>query len=178
MRRQRTLEFGDLETLITVAESTTLTEAAAKLSLSQSAVSQIIKSLEDSTQTKLIVPRSRPIKLTQNGEKLRVYANQVLTSTNEIVNELAEVSIGKIPKLDLGMIDSFADSLGVHLVATLQENVARVSLRTGLNTSLSDAFLSRNIDVLITSDPLRDEAGLLRIPLIRDPFIIITPTTY
>ena len=177
MRRSRFVEFSNLEVFVAVSESDTLSEAARKLKVTQSAVSQTIMSLEESTRCTLIIRRSKPIKLTPAGLRLLQYAHNVLSETTKIINSLSSQQAGQIPRLNIGMIDSFADTLGLEIVGGIKPLVGRVALKTGLNASLTDAFVSRSLDLLITADPISKEPHLDRVKLLRDPFLVIAPSS-
>ena len=177
MRRSRSLEISNLKVFVAVAESDTMSEAARKLKVTQSAVSQTIMGLEESTQCTLIIRRSKPIKLTPAGLRLLDYAHTVLSETSKIINSLSNQQAGQIPRLNLGMIDSFADTLGLDVVGAIKPLVGRVALKTGLNSSLTDAFLSRGLDLLVTADPISREPQLDRVKLLRDPFLVIAPSS-
>ena len=178
MRRQRDIEFNTLEVLVATAESGTLSGAAKQLGVSQSAVSQTLKQLEDATQTPLLVRRSKPVRLTPAGEILLDYAHHVLSATTTVLNQLSQQRQGVLSRLNLGMIDSFADTFGVQLISQVRASVDRVSIRTGLNTSLTQAFYARQLDVLITADPMDSQFQLNKTPLLRDPFVLVAPSTY
>lgn len=59
-----------------VARYENLTAAAAELSVSQPAVSQVLKQLEESLETKLFVRASRGIRLTKEGQVLYEYVKE------------------------------------------------------------------------------------------------------
>ncbi|MFT5135683.1 MAG: DNA-binding transcriptional LysR family regulator [Arenicella sp.] len=175
MKRNKTIEMGALRIFAIVAESETLTQAALRLGISQSAVSQAIKLIEENAEALLIVRRSRPIKLTQSGIILREYADRILSDTGRMMNDVKLAADGQLSNLNVGMIDSFGDSLGLQFITKIKPFVAKVSLQTGLHTSLSESLRNRNIDILIRADPLELETNLNRHALIRDPFLVIAP---
>lgn len=175
MRRNRTIEFSALRIFATVAESETLTHAAQRLGITQSAVSQAIKHLEELTEVVLLVRRSRPIKLTPGGEVLREYAQRALSDTSRILNDVKIASNGSLSNLNVGMIDSFSDALGLQFIRRIKPMASKVTLQTGLHVSLSQALRNRDIDILITSDRIYHEPNLTGRPLIRDPFVMIAP---
>ena len=74
-----------------------LTHAAEELSISQPAVSQALKQLEDTLGTKLFVRASRGIRLTPEGESLYFYVKR---GYEEI--ELGEKKLKKIMNLESG----------------------------------------------------------------------------
>jgi DNA-binding transcriptional LysR family regulator len=67
MRREN---FSDLAVFLTVAEERSFTRAANKLGTSQSAVSQIVRRIEDSMGLKLLTRTTRNVALTDAGEQL------------------------------------------------------------------------------------------------------------
>lgn len=67
MRRE---ELGDLMNLIVVVEEGGFTRAAAKLGVSQSALSHAIRRLEERTGVRLLARTTRSVALTEAGERL------------------------------------------------------------------------------------------------------------
>jgi DNA-binding transcriptional LysR family regulator len=67
MRREN---FSDLAVFLTVAEERSFTRAANKLSTSQSAVSQVVRRVEDSMGLKLLTRTTRNVSLTDAGQQL------------------------------------------------------------------------------------------------------------
>ena len=67
MRREN---FSDLSVFLTVAEERSFTRAANKLGTSQSAVSQVVRRVEDSMGLKLLTRNTRNVALTDAGEQL------------------------------------------------------------------------------------------------------------
>jgi DNA-binding transcriptional LysR family regulator len=67
MRREN---FSDLAVFLTVAEERSFTRAAHKLGTSQSAVSQVVRRVEDSMGLKLLTRTTRNVSLTEAGEQL------------------------------------------------------------------------------------------------------------
>ena len=175
MRKSKSIEFGALRIFASVANAETLTQAADRIGITQSAVSQAIKQLEEQTEVELIMRRSRPIRLTPGGEVLYNYAQKVLSDTSRVMNDVRLASKGNLSNLHVGMIDSFADALGLQFINKINPLATKITLQTGLHTSLSNALRSRDIDILITSDRIHHEPGLTSHALIRDPFLVIAP---
>jgi DNA-binding transcriptional LysR family regulator len=67
MRRE---ELGDLMNLLAIAEEGGFTRAAAKLGVSQSALSHAIRRLEERTGVRLLARTTRSVALTEAGERL------------------------------------------------------------------------------------------------------------
>lgn len=173
MSSEREIQFGALKIFAAVAESDTLTKAAQKLGITQSAVSQAIAQLEDIMATELVVRRSRPIKLTPAGKVLKDHTGQILAATRNLFKEVATAAAGDLPRLKIGIIDSFADAAGQQLMGRIASIAPQLSIQTGLTAPLSQALLSRDLDLLITSDPMHENPELERHPILRDPFVML-----
>ena len=173
MAGDREIQFGALKIFASVAESETLTDAAQKLGVTQSAVSQAIAQLENLTATELVVRKSRPIRLTAAGEVLKGHAETILAGTRQMLRDVSAVVAGELPRLRIGIIDSFADVAGQKLMQNIASIAPQLSLQTGLTMPLSEALLNRDLDILISSDPMQDHPELECHPLLRDPFLLL-----
>jgi DNA-binding transcriptional LysR family regulator len=178
MANERDIQIGALRIFAAVAESETLTSAAQKLGVTQSAVSQAIAQLENLTSTELVFRRARPIRLTPAGEVMKGHANQILASVRRMLKDVAVTATGDLPRLTIGIIDSFSDVAGQKLMEDIAPIAPQLSLQTGLTMPLSEALLNRSLDILISSDPLQDHPELECHPLLRDPFVLLVSETH
>ncbi len=178
MKNHKNIEIGALRVFSAVAEAETLTQAAERLGITQSAVSQTIKQLESQTETQLVVTRSRPIKLTPSGQVLRDYAFQIINDTQRMLADVRMTAKGGLLPLNVGMVDSFCDVAGLQFMQQVNPFVSKLALCTGLGSSLSQDLINRNLDLLITSDPIDEHPWLERRPLLRDPFVMIVPEKF
>ncbi|MFD2013307.1 LysR family transcriptional regulator [Acinetobacter vivianii] len=76
----KVLEIKDLETFINVVESSSLADTSKELNVNQSTITKRINQLEEKVQGELFNRRSRPLRLTQLGEK--VYLRRVIFLDN------------------------------------------------------------------------------------------------
>ena len=178
MKNTKNIEIGALKIFAAVSTSDTLTQAGEQLGITQSAVSQTIKQLEIQTDTELVITRSRPIKLTPSGQVLKDYAQQVIEDTQRMLSDVRMASKGGLIPLNIGMVDSFCDVAGVQLMEQLKPFTSKLALRTGLVSPLTQALLNRDLDLLITGDPLDEHPQLQRYPVLRDPFVVLVPKKY
>jgi DNA-binding transcriptional LysR family regulator len=178
MRNNKNIEIGALKIFAAVSNSESLTQAGEQLGITQSAVSQTIKQLEIQTDTQLVITRSRPIKLTPSGQVLKDYAHQVIEDTQRMLSDVRMASKGGLIPLKVGMVDSFCDVVGVQLMEQLKPFTSKLALRTGLVSPLTQALLNRDLDLLITGDPMDEHPQLQRHPVLRDPFVILVPKKY
>ena len=167
------VQFGALKIFVAVAESETLTQAAARLGITQSAVSQAISQLENLTSTELVLRRSRPVTLTPSGKILHAHAEKILADSRRMIMDVQRASSEGLTNLNVGIVDSFADAAGPQLLERISSRAVQLSMHTGLVGPLSKAFISRELDILITSDLLQDFPDLERHPVLRDPFVLL-----
>ncbi len=175
MKKSKTLELGALRVFSAIASASTLTEAAHRLGITQSAVSQALKQLEDITEVELVIRRSNPLKLTRAGSILQDYAAKVLSDNSRVLNEIKLADSGGLSSLNVGMIDSFAEALGLQFISEITPLSSKVGLSTGYQVSLTESLANRDIDVLITSDPESSLPEYSWRTLLRDPFLVIAP---
>ncbi len=102
-----------LEALLALERTGTISEAAAQLRLTQSAVSKRIQSLQDDVKFAVIEPDGRRVRLTAKGQalvdKARPLISEIKNLRNlQVVNEMTQFSIG--------ISDSIAASWGPRLI--------------------------------------------------------------
>ncbi len=178
MKNDQQLSFRALRIFASVAESDTLTQAAEQLGITQSAVSQAIKQLESQTASELVIRRSKPIKLTASGKIFKEFVQHTLANAQRVISDIQMTSNSSVLRLNIGMIDSFAEIASRQIMQRIKPFATRLSIRTGVSGSLTDALLDHDLDMLVTSEPLEDHTDLDRYPILRDPFVMIVPNAY
>ena len=152
-----------------------LTHAAEELSISQPAVSQALKQLEDTLGTKLFVRASRGIRLTPEGESLYFYVKR---GYEEI--ELGEKKLKKIMNLESGELRIGASdmTLQFYLLPYLEkyhEKYPHIKVTvTNAPTPETLQFLKEGrIDFGVVSTPFAEskEVSVLEVKEIEDCFV-------
>jgi LysR family transcriptional regulator, regulator of peptidoglycan recycling len=90
MRRE---EMADLTAFVVVAEERSFTKAAAKLGMSQSALSQIVRRLEASLGLPLLTRTTRSVAPTEAGERLLATLGPALESLDASLASLADLQL-------------------------------------------------------------------------------------
>ncbi|MEH6455892.1 MAG: LysR family transcriptional regulator [Cocleimonas sp.] len=173
LRRETDIELRELRIFSAISDSQTLTEAAKKLGVTQSAVSQALKILEEHLGAELLVRRTIPPVLTASGVALKSYADEILANVQQMKSAVRVASGEKLPELRLGLIDSVASSVARELLKKLDNRAEVISLKTGLTANLNREFMDGKIDALISSDVMAQVKGLELHPILRDPFVLI-----
>jgi len=99
------MKLNQLRALVCVHETGSLQEASAVLHLTQSAVSRTIKELEGDVGLELVQRSNRGMTLTENGQRLLMYARQTLETVRRAKQEMddlkglaaSEVTLGVTP---------------------------------------------------------------------------------
>jgi LysR family transcriptional regulator for metE and metH len=88
------LEFRHLETLLALAECGSLSKAAERLCLTQSALSHQLKALESHFGAAVVEKTIRPLRFTAIGERLLILAHTVLPLMSEAGRDIARLAQG------------------------------------------------------------------------------------
>ena len=178
LRVDFSLDMKVLQIVAAVAETGSMTEAAHRFGITQSAVSQAVRRAEAEVGVPLLDRHHRPLTPTLSG-RLLVDRLQDLSRDFELLVETLRRAGGKPEHVDLrvGMVDSFVGSVGAHLTKELVEGAAalRMTIWAGLAEPHGQALIDRAIDMAITCDPMEQLKGLDRQLLFRDPYFLVVP---
>jgi DNA-binding transcriptional LysR family regulator len=154
---QRDIDISLLRAFIAVAETGRMTQAAKVIHITQSAVSQRIRRLEELLSLDLFERRADAALLTREGERFMSRARRLIALNDEILSEMGrgdfagEIRIG-VPH----------DVVGSLLPPVLREfrqahpNVL-VTLVSDMSATIRSLLDARKIDVALTTD--RDRAS-------------------
>ena len=106
------IDMQNLQIFVTVAEERNISNAAKKLGLTQSAISQSIRQLEDNFGVVLFNRGRRPLSLTAAGLALRNRAPVLLSELSHLRSVVIDASRGIQPDLRVGLAGSFAGAVG------------------------------------------------------------------
>ncbi len=148
------LNFSHLQTFVTVVSEGSMTAAADKLFLTQPAVSQQMKNLEDELDVELIVRGSKQIKTTAQGELLYEYAKKILSLAQQA--ETAIKSVGSQLKglLRIGTLNS----IGLHLMSPVVNRLLKynpdfkIKVEYAKGDEIIRMFKNNELDVIVLPD--------------------------
>jgi DNA-binding transcriptional LysR family regulator len=171
------ITLWQIEIFVAAAEEPSITAAAVRLSASPSAVSQQLTNLEAALGTKLMDRSERPMPLTQAGELFLRRAQTILHEAAQATSELALKDLSAKIRLRLGMIEDFDADVTPRLLTRLAEQLpkAQFVLRNGASHALMDVLESRGLDIAVVADPGDVSPAFEVHPLLRDPFVLLTP---
>ena len=148
----RNLDVGTLRSFVTIAESGSMTRAASRLFMTQSAISMQIKRLETSLGLSVFERSAQGMKATSEGEQLLQFANQMLALNDE--------AMGRLTSPDYEGVIRFGapgDVIYPHVPRILKEfsrDFPRVQLNfsSGPTVSLREQFERGLQDVVLTTE--------------------------
>ena len=148
----RHLDLALLRTFVAVAETTSATRAADRVHLTQAAVSQQIKRLEEGLGQPLFDRDQRRFRLTPTGERLVVQARRLLNLNDEILGGLTD------PEADgevmLGVPHDLLRPLLPPVLRRYRETWPRFTVRFLSTTSrrLRAAYDRGEVDLCLTTE--------------------------
>lgn len=174
------IELRDLDVFLNVVETGSMSLTARRLGLTQSAVSQVISSIENTLGVKLFDRDTRPLGLTPPGTVLKERATVLLREARDTVQAVRRPGRTALPHLHLALIDSMATAIGPHLVAELRDMAQQWSIWAGLTHEHQAALVARKVDVIIATeiDTIAGVADLERHDILREPHILVVPARY
>jgi DNA-binding transcriptional LysR family regulator len=165
-------DIEQLRTLVTAVDAGSLSAAVPLRCLSQSALSEQLRKLEERAGQALLLRSKAGVRPTAAGERLLVHARQILAMADAAWRDLHSVPLDG--ELHLGITDYFHPASLTRLLARLAEQYPRLRLRTrvGRSNDLEAAQRSGAIDlaVIMRFEPAPEHVGaahwLLSEPLV------------
>ena len=169
-----------IEVFVAIMETRQVTQAAAQLAMTQSAASQHLANLEIEFGAPLFDRSSRPMEPTPAGLALHRRAGRILDEMEDLRSEMRRLGPIPIALLRVGSLASIATVLTDPILKTAQDefSIPEVVLRAGLAPDHEVLLRARKVDIVVTSDPLFDLDGLIRLPLVTETFLLVLPQSY
>ena len=170
------VELRQLLAFKVVAEQGSFTAAANYLHLTQSAISQQIKALEDEYGVLLFERLSRLVRLTAAGQVLLTHAERILAQVENARIEMAEMSGGTKGRCRFASLSSIAAYLLPQAIACFQQRYPGIELqlREAVQAQLLAWVQQGTVDFSIMGLPVGDPQ-LRHISLLHDEFVLIVP---
>jgi len=178
MSQTPVLDLQALQTFVAFSEANSMTLAAARLGVSQSAVSQLIKRLEADMGCALLDRDVRPAQLTHAGRTLRTLAQDLLSHAASVTERVRQGGLSGHPSIRLGCVDSFAATVGPALIRALSGDARELYLWSGLTANLLAQLLARELDLVICTDAGAAHPRLVQRPLFAERFVLVLPLSW
>ncbi|MEM7089032.1 MAG: LysR family transcriptional regulator [Pseudomonadota bacterium] len=171
------LTLRGLEVFEALARTVSVAQAAEITGLSQPSVSQQLRNLEKALGADLVDHGRRPMRLTQAGRSFLTRAQAVLAELQIAQSELSVMDLGHLTTLSIGLIDDFDNDLTPRLATLLADNLTRSKFKLITLPSL-DLFAdleAQRLHMAVSAHSGEVLEGVVEYPLVRDPFILVTP---
>lgn len=160
----KNLPMDLLRAFVSVAQLNSFTKAGEILGRSQPAVSLQIQRLEDLIDEPLLTRNGKSLDLTDAGESLYDYANQILALNDLAISQITKSTISG--RIRLGIPSEFATALLPKIVSRFAKAYPNVTLE--VNCELSKKLLSKegkaNHDLILAleDNPSKTTSDLLK----------------
>jgi DNA-binding transcriptional LysR family regulator len=174
------MNMDKLKSLMLVGELGGVTAAATAIHLTQAAVSQHIKDLEEEIGVSLVDHSRRPITLTASGEELATVTRRILILWNEYLDKLRKEMITET--LILGHVPSAITSTVADALIVLREKHPGLTIKlvtaSGVTKQLAQEVYRNKIDASFGVGPTLLPEGLLWRPYQVERFYVIAPKKF
>lgn len=159
------MNLTGLKYFVSVASLGSVTEAAKRAFVSESAISKTIKQLEEEIGVKLFDRQGRTIKLNQQGKVFYTYVSDSLNLLNRGINAVRVNSINKISEINV--LFTVGSPLIPIIALKMQKLLPNVSLNIHQRTTFAKDL--KQFDFIISSHKIAD---FTTIPLLREEIVI------
>ena len=168
-----------LEIFELAARSGSVQAVAAEIGLSVSTVSHHLQSLENRLGVSLMDHNRRPMVLTPAGGVFLRYVEEALRLIRKAEIEAVSGNMAEARNLRLGLVEDFDSEIAPELARLLAAGMQNCEFTHLTRPSHEILHLLRNrqIDVGVATRPMDDVSDLVEYPLVRDPFVLVTPAS-
>jgi DNA-binding transcriptional LysR family regulator len=167
------MDIRQLKAFVAIAESGTFTAGAARVHVTQAAISMQIRQLENETGARLFVRAPRRVILTEAGEKLLERAYVILREHDAALEEMAALTGAHRGRLRIGSASAMvaADPLPQILRELKKAHEAvETSVASGTSEALVQQVLAGELDVAFVSLPV--EARGIQTELLSEDYLV------
>ncbi|MFH1980682.1 MAG: LysR family transcriptional regulator [Pseudomonadota bacterium] len=168
------LEIKHLRMIRSIADTGNMTRAAQKLFITQSALSQQLKDIENKLNASLFFRTHKKMILTSTGKKVLKTAERVIDALEDTELEIARMVKGARGSLKVGTQCIFCYKWLPKVMGMFQEKFPNVEVEIGNSMHLQEDLESKKYDLIITGAPDNDD-NFTYLPLFEDHLVCILP---
>lgn len=148
----RNIDVALLRAFVAVAESGSMTMAAGRLNVTQGAVSQQIKRLEDFLQKKLFERSGQGLVATRDGERLFLHAGRMISLNDEVFSLITAPAFNG--EVRLGLPYDIISPFAAPILKSFSQVYPLVSVELELASShkLKAALGKGELDIILTTE--------------------------
>lgn len=173
------MELRQLKYFVGIAETGRFSEASKQLFITQSAVSQQIKALEEELGTQLFVRQSHSVTLTESGRELLPIARQVLRSVGQCYDRISDLKGLMCGELNIGLTYTLEPYVRPTMLDFMKEH-PQVQLNAHYKnlSELLKLLRSGDIDIMFSMMPTSPHEFVDSIPLMSYRLAAIMRSTH
>ncbi|MDB5501961.1 MAG: transcriptional regulator [Tardiphaga sp.] len=175
MQHEREYDLADLEAFVTVCETGSMTDAAKRMAVTESAISHIVRRMERNLGVTLFDRSVRPLKMTVLGNQLFQRGQKLLGDAADINHELRTKGLVRHAHLGIGIIETLGTWFAGQLIQELAANAATWTIVSGGNNELWKRFYARELSALIVLEDDEPRPGAVKRQLLRESIVLATP---
>lgn len=166
-------DFSKLHTFLIVVREKSFSKASAKLGISQPAVTQQIKYIEDYLDTRIVDRRKNGIRLTKEGEQLLNIAQKLEKC---VIN--AEKEVLKIMDKDITFVFCASFVIGNYILPKFLNEIKSkinndVSVRVAVSQEGLEQLRDKKVDMALIESPIFED-GIIYREWIEDEIVIFS----
>lgn len=160
-----------------VARELHFARAAARLGVTQPALSQQVKALERELGVALLERSRRSVTLTPAGRTLLVEATDLLVRADRAIALTRATGEGRRGRLGLSYTRSSPSGFAVELVDAFRHRCpdVEVELHTGFTTSNIEQLLDGSVDIAFVRPPIEPDVGLDWMVVAEEELVVALP---
>ncbi|WP_310642704.1 LysR family transcriptional regulator [Limnohabitans sp.] len=173
------LSLRQLRAFLAVAQESSMTRAADKLHLTPSALSMLVRGMEDDLGVRLFDRTTRRLVLTEAGQQFLPTVEQVFAQLEAGIALLQDTQHVKAGRLRVAASPLLASALFPKVIASfrLQNPHIKVTLMDASVESLPDLVRRGDVDMAVCTAS-SDTADLLATPVYTDKLMLICPSSH
>lgn len=155
LKRRSTLRMQQLDMLLHLVETRSISETADKLGLTQSAVTKSLKELESSFSVRLFDRTSRGLRPTAYGEVLERFAHDAVIGLQSAHEAIRALRFGERGHVGLGLVPGVGQGLVARALQCIRTTHPELSieLQVDLTEPLLEALHAGLIDIALVHPP-------------------------
>lgn len=179
MKLPQEFDLHALEVFVMTVELGGMSQCAAHLQVTQSAVSQTIARLETGIGASLFDRTTRPLGLTASGKSLFVRGHKLIAHARLAYDEVREGANLPISSVTVAMSFSLANQLTAPILQNLGPRADRWNIRSGISMEHQGEFLARDIDMMVTGSFNLEHRDTVELHAVfEESFILVFPRNY
>jgi LysR family transcriptional regulator, transcriptional activator of the cysJI operon len=166
-------DFAKLQTFLMVIKEKSFSRASAKLGISQPAVTQQIKFIEDYLDTKIVDRKKNGILLTKEGEDLFRIAQRLEKTIMASEKDLLKM-INKDFTFVMGSSFTIGNYILPNYLGEIKKRIANeVFMNVDWSAKIIEQLLDKKIDIALIESPVMED-GLIYREWVEDELVVIS----